>query len=54
MALILLNYFELVNIYSVLLNLFSVIYTKKEWLLYAFLRISTFTAQKLTSFFNSY
>ena len=32
MALILLNYFEFVNINSVLLNLFSNLY-KKEWLL---------------------
>lgn len=49
MALILLNSFELVNIYSALLNLFSNLH-KKNGCLYAFLHISFFTVQKLTSF----
>lgn len=54
MALILLNSFELVNIYSALLNLFLVIYTKKNGCFYAFLHISFFYSSEVDFFFNSY
>lgn len=54
MALILLNSFELVNIYSALLNLFLVIYAKKNGCLYAFLHISFFYSSEVDFFFNSY